>query len=98
MNTISTAAYLQQLSISEYPFTGLGEGTNAAVAAKLSKGLATVIVETRTRKTRMKTLMTCNCARLVPTASRIHRGAMSIKAPHIVTTAVMNFSMRTSLW
>ena len=57
------------------------DGTDAAAAARLSKGFATVVKESRPRKSTMKIVMTPRRSVVPDTYCSVHRGDMSIKTP-----------------
>jgi hypothetical protein len=67
--------------------------TYAAVAAKVSNGLATVVYDTRPKKRSIKAVMVPSFALAPFKFGRIHIGTISITVPIVMTIMVINRSI-----
>ena len=68
----------------------------AAAAARLSKGLATVVIDTRATKSPMNADITPSLWTNPPRKAKIHSGAISMMSPKLMMKAAMKLSIFSS--
>lgn len=96
-NTISTAEYLQSISVAESTsISNYRKETYAALAPRVSKGFATVTTESIAKNTTIKTVMTINLDFGTVINSKIQIGAINMTVPTPTIRKVMKPSIRLS--
>lgn len=102
-NTSSTAEYLcerQSQNLGLFTAVNLAaqklKDTNAAAAAKLSNGFATVVTDTKATNSTMKADITPSLWTKPPRKARIHSGAISMIRPRVMMKVAVKRSIFSS--